>query len=114
MSVVARMDPASSPFKRVLRGTSQARAAKMPSAAAIQEVEFGAQIATRSPGRTPRAMRLRATASIAFSTSAKVTRWSPSTKATRRPRWAETALTIRGTVPYATSQGSGRSTTRDV
>ena len=93
------MYDASSPFKRVLSGTSQARAASVPSAAEIQAAELGAQTATRSPGSTPPAIRLRVTPSISCSTSTKDMRRWPSTTASRAPKRFAFARTIFGTVP---------------
>ena len=98
-SVLSRMNAASSPFRRVLSGTSQAPAARTPNPAAIHAAEFGAHTATRSPGSTPAAIRLRATAIIRCSTSTNVHRVSPSTTASRSPKRAALARTIRGIVP---------------
>ena len=78
-----RMYAASSPLNLVLIGTSEAPAETAPSAATTHWWTLGAQIATRSPGRTPLAIVARAARSTAEPSSANVMRTGGSTIASR-------------------------------
>jgi hypothetical protein len=67
-------------------------------AATIHSAMFGAQIATRSPGRSPAAQKARAAARHASASSPKLRFVSPSSSALHPGKRAAAASTARGMV----------------
>ncbi len=63
------MKAASLPLNRVLRGTRTAPAVCRPSWATAHSRQFGPQMATRSPGSIPEAMKARAARSTSAASS---------------------------------------------